>query len=150
MRFEKSIHIEAPRQRVWHVLTDIEAWPRVIRLVEVVEVVASPPLEVGGTVRLRELPEGLWDITVWDTPAYFEFAQKADGATTVVCHRVDALGGDRSHLMLNLEMRGLMVAVISVLPKKTTRTHLDRQAEDLKNAAEATPWIQHSCGNGAG
>lgn len=141
MRFEKSIDIEAPRQRVWDVLTDIEAWPRVIRLVEVAEVVTPPPLTVGGTVRLREhrLPEGLWDVTAWDAPASFEFTQKAGGATTVVLHRVDALAGDRSRLTLDLEMRGLVVAVIGVFFKKTTQNHLDQQAEDLKRAAESTP-----------
>lgn len=27
MRFEKSIEIDAPQQRVWDVLSDLEAWP---------------------------------------------------------------------------------------------------------------------------
>jgi carbon monoxide dehydrogenase subunit G len=37
MRFEKSIEIDAPRQRVWDVLSDLEAWPPRIETVDVVE-----------------------------------------------------------------------------------------------------------------
>lgn len=141
MRFEKSVEIDAPRQRVWDVLSDIEAWPRIVRLVEVAEVVTPPPLMIGGTVRLREhkLPEGLWDVTAWDAPVSFELTQRAGGVTTVALHRVDALGDDRSRLTLTLEMRGLMVALIGVFFRKATRNHLDQQAEDIKHAAEATP-----------
>ena len=28
MRFEKATEIDAPQQRVWNVLTDLEAWPQ--------------------------------------------------------------------------------------------------------------------------
>lgn len=34
MRFEKSIEIDASPQRVWDVLSDIEAWPQRIETVD--------------------------------------------------------------------------------------------------------------------
>ena len=37
MRFETSVDIEAPQQRVWEVLADLEAWPRRIATVDVAE-----------------------------------------------------------------------------------------------------------------
>lgn len=37
MRFEQSIDIDAPQQRVSEVLSDLEAWPRRIETVEEVE-----------------------------------------------------------------------------------------------------------------
>ena len=37
MRFEESIDIDVGQQRVWDVLTDIEAWPRHIETVDVAE-----------------------------------------------------------------------------------------------------------------
>jgi hypothetical protein len=48
------------------------------------------------------MPEGTWDITVWDAPTYFEFRQKSRGMTSVVGHRVEALEEERARLILSL------------------------------------------------
>ena len=47
MRFEKAIDISAPQQRVWDVLSDLEAWPRRIDTVDVVELLTPAPLYQG-------------------------------------------------------------------------------------------------------
>ena len=93
MRFEQSIEIDAPQQRVWDVLSAIEAWPQRIETVDSVELLTPAPITEGSRVRLKQpkLPEGTWDITVWDAPSYFEWTQKMTGATSVAGHRVDAL-----------------------------------------------------------
>src|SRR6185436_7463356 len=54
MRFEKSIEIAASQQRVWDVLTDVEAWPRRIETVDTVELLTPAPLAKGNRVRLRQ------------------------------------------------------------------------------------------------
>jgi carbon monoxide dehydrogenase subunit G len=138
MRFEEAVEVEAPGQRVWEVLSDIEAWPRVVRTVEAAEAVTPPPLTVGSIVRLRQpkLPEGQWDITAWDPPVSFELTQKTGGVTSVASHRVDAIGEGRSRLTLTLEMRGLMVAIVGLFYKKLTQSYLEQEAQDLKRAAE--------------
>ena len=78
MRFEKSIEIDAPQQRVWDVLTDLEAWPQRIETVELVELLTPAPITTGSRVRLKQpkLPEGDWDVTAWDAPSFFEWTQK--------------------------------------------------------------------------
>ncbi len=105
MRFEKSIDIDAREQRVWDVLSDLEAWPRRIETVELVELLTPAPMAKGSRVRLKQpkLPEGAWDITVWDAPTYFEFRQKSRGMTSVAGHRVEALEEERSRLTLTLD-----------------------------------------------
>jgi uncharacterized membrane protein len=116
MRFEKSIDIDAPQQRVWDVLTDLEAWPRRIDTVEAVELLTPAPLTKGSRVRLKQpkLPEGVWDVTVWDAPHYFEWTQKTSGITSVAGHRVEALDEGRARLTLTLDMRGLLIPVVAV------------------------------------
>ncbi len=81
MRFEKSIDIDAPQQRVWDVLSEIEAWPERIETVDSVELLTPAPMTNGSRVRLKQpkLPEGTWDVTVWDAPSYFEWTQKMTG-----------------------------------------------------------------------
>ncbi len=52
MRFEQSIDIDAARQRVWDVLSDLEAWPRQIETVHVVELLTPGPITVGDRVHV--------------------------------------------------------------------------------------------------
>ena len=138
MRFEKSIDIDAPQQRVWEVLSDVEAWPQRIETVDTVELLTPAPIASGSRVRLKQpkLPEGTWDITVWDPPSSFEWTQKMTGATSVAGHRVEALGEDRARLTLTLEMRGFFIAIIGVFYKDLTNRYMNLEAEGMKRAAE--------------
>ncbi len=139
MRFEQSIDIDAPQQRVWDVLTDLEAWPQRIETVDVVELVTPAPLGEGSRVRLKQprLPEGIWEITVWDAPSFFEYRQQSGGVTSVAGHRVEALEEGRNRLTLNLEMRGLMGAVVAVFFKGLTNRYMTLEAQGMKLAAES-------------
>jgi uncharacterized membrane protein len=139
MRFERSIDINSPQQRVWDVLSDLEAWPRRIDTVEAVELLTPAPLTKGSRVRLEQpkLPEGVWDVTVWDPPSYFEWTQKTSGITSVAGHRVEALGEGRARLTLTLEMRGFLIPVIGLFYKGLTNRYMTREAEGMKDASES-------------
>lgn len=139
MRFEESVDIEAPKERVWEVLSDLEAWPRRIETVDVVELLTPPPVAEGTQVRLMQpkLPEGTWDITVWDAPTYFEWQQKSGGVTSVAGHRVEALDGGRSRLTLTLDMRGLLIPIVALFYKDLTNRYMTLEALGMKRAAEA-------------
>ena len=138
MRFEKSIDIDAPPQRVWDVLSDLEAWPRRIETVDSVELLTPAPITRGSRVRLRQpkLPESTLDVTVWDPPSSFELTQQSGGATTVAGHRVEALGDGRARLTLTLDMRGPLVPVIGVFYRKLLNRYLHLEAVGMKRAAE--------------
>ena len=138
MRFERSIDIDARTERLWDVLSDLEAWPRRIDTVELVELLTPPPLAKGSRVRLKQpkLPEGTWDITVWDPPNYFEYRQKSRGITSVAGHRVEALGEGRSRLTLSADMRGFLMPV-ALLFKGMTNRYLTSEAQGVKQACES-------------
>jgi uncharacterized membrane protein len=139
MRFEQSIEIDAPPQRVWDVLTDLEAWPQRIETVDVVELLTPAPIGEGSRVRLKQpkLPEGTWDVTVWQAPSFFEWRQQASGATSVAGHRIEALEGERSRLSLTLEMRGLLIPIFGRLYRGLTNRYMTLEAEGMKRAAES-------------
>lgn len=139
MRFEQSIDIDARQQRVWDVLGDLEAWPLRIETVDVVELLTPPPVGEGSRVRLKQpkLPEGIWEVTVWDAPSYFEFRQQSGGVTNVAGHRVEALEEGRSRLTLTLEMRGLLVPVVALFWKGLTNRYMTIEAQGMKRAAES-------------
>jgi len=138
MRFEKSIVIDAPQQRVWDVVSDVEAWPQRIETVDEVELLTPAPITKGSQVRLKQpkLPDGTWNITVWDAPSYFEWAQKTGGTSSVAGHRVEALGEGRSRLTLTLDMRGFLVPIVALFYRKLTNNYMDLEAEGMKRAAE--------------
>jgi len=139
MRFEESIDIDAQQQRVWHVLSDLEAWPRRIETVEVVELITPAPVAEGSRVLLKQpkLPAGTWDITVWDSPSYFELRQKSGGVTSVAGHRVEVLERDRSRLTLSMGMRGLLVPVIGLFYRSLVTRYISIEAQGMKVAAES-------------
>ena len=138
MHFEQSIDIDAQQQRVWDVLTDLEAWPRRIETVDVVEMLTPAPVTEGSRILLKQpkLGEGTFDITVWDPPSYFEMRQKSSGITTVAGHRVEVLEGGRSRLTLSLDMRGPMIPVAALFRGLTNR-YMTIEAQGLKLAAES-------------
>ena len=138
MRFEKSIEIDASPERVWDVLTDLESWPQRIDTVDAVELLTPAPMTKGSRVRLKQpkLPDGTWDVTTWDVPAYFEWTQKESGITSVAGHRVEALGNGRTRLTLTLDMRGLLVPVFGRIYRGLTNDYMTREAEGMKRAAE--------------
>ena len=140
MRFEKSIEIDAPQQRGWDVLSDVEAWPQVIETVDTVELLTPAPITKGSRLRVKQpkLPEGEWDVTVWDAPSYFEWTQKMRGATSVAGHRVEALEDNRARLTLTLDMRGLMISIIGRFYKDLTDRYITLECEGMKRAAETT------------
>ena len=90
-------------------------------------------------MRLKQpkLPEGTWEITVWDAPSYFEYRPQSGGITIVAGHRVAALEGGRSRLTLTLEMRGVMVLVGALFYKGLTDRYMALEAEGIKRAAES-------------
>jgi uncharacterized membrane protein len=139
MRFEQSIDIDALQQRVWDVLSDLDAWPQRIETVDVVELLTPAPVGEGSRVRLKQpkLPEGTWEVTVWDAPSYFEWTQKTGGVTSVAGHRVEALEEGRSRLTLTLEMRGLLVPIFGRFYKGLTNRYMTLEAEGMKRAAES-------------
>ena len=139
MRFEESIDIDAEQQRVWEVLSDVEAWPRRIETVDAVELLTPAPLAEGSRIFLKQpkLPEGTWDITVWEAPSYFEWRQKSGGATSVAGHRVEGLEGGRSRLTLSLEMRGLLIPVMGRLYRGLVTRYMSLEAQGMKLAAES-------------
>ena len=138
MQFEKTIEIDVSQQRVWDVLSDLEAWPQRIETVDTVELLTPVPLTTGSRVRLKQpkLPEGIWEITAWNVPSFFEWTQKSSGVTSVAGHRVEALAERRARLTLTLDMRGLLIPIFGRFYKGLTNRYMDLEAEGLKRAAE--------------
>lgn len=140
MRFEESIEIEAGQERVWEVVSDIESWPRRIETVDTVEPLTSGQIAVGSRFRLKQpkLPEGIWEVTAWDPPTYFEWRQRSGGVTNTAGHRIEAIEGSRSRLTLTIDMRGFLVPIMGPFMKGLVTRYLALEAHGMKRAAESS------------
>jgi Polyketide cyclase / dehydrase and lipid transport len=138
MHFEESIEIEAQQQRVWDVLSDLEAWPQRIETVDSVELLTPAPLAVGTRIRLKQpkLGEGIWVLTVWNAPSHFEWRQESTGITSVAGHRVEVLEEGRSRLTLSLDMHGPLIPV-ALFFRGLTNRYMAMEAQGIKRAAES-------------
>lgn len=138
MRFTESVEIEAGQQGVWDALSDLESWPRLIETVDSVEPLTPGPISQGSRFRLEQpkLPEGIWEITEWNPPSYFEWRQRSGGVTNVAGHRVEALGDDRARLTLTIDMRGLMAPIVGLFMKGLITRYMSLEAQGMKRAAE--------------
>ena len=89
-------------------------------------------------MRLKQpkLPEGIWEVTVWDAPSYFEWTQKSGGTTSVAGHRVESLGDGRARLTLTLDMSGLLIPIMMLFYRNLTNRYMTLEAEGMKRAAE--------------
>jgi uncharacterized membrane protein len=139
MRFENSVDIDASQQRVWEVLSALEAWPQRIETVDTLELLTPAPITKGSRVRLKQpkLPQSTWDVTVWDAPSYFEWTQKTGGASSVAGHRVESLGEGRARLTLTLDMRGFLIPIFGRFYKDLTNRYMNIEAEGMKRASES-------------
>ena len=150
MRFERSIEIDAPQQRVWDVLSDLEEWPRLIETVDSVELLTPSPIGTGTRARLKQpkLPEATWEVTAWEAPSFFAWRQQSGGVTNVAGHRVEALDDGRSRLTLTIDMQGLLVPIVGRLYRDLTNRYMSIEAEGMKRAAEAASATTGGTGGG--
>ncbi len=59
MDIERIIDIEASREQVWTVMTDVERWPEWTASVTSVALLDAAPFDVGSHARLRQPRRGL-------------------------------------------------------------------------------------------
>lgn len=141
-----SRHVDAPADRVWEVLTDIERSPETIRAIDAVEVHTGPGFDVGTrwtetrtmmgrtvseTMEVTELEPGrsyVVEATSGRTHYRSEFGVAPDGQGTVVtmtfAGEPSGIGGK------------IMVATLGRLFVGQTRKALAQDLEDIARASE--------------
>lgn len=136
---QHSVTIAATPERVWELITDVEAWPSLIPTVDAVERLDGGPLVVGSRTRLQQpkLPEGVWTVTELDPGRSFTWASSSPGVAITAGHVVvpHAVG---SQLSLSVDISGLVAPLGWLMTKSLTRRYVETEAASIKAAAEAT------------
>ena len=139
MRYEISVDVEAPAERVWTVLTDVERWPEWTASMTSLRPVAADSLAVGGEVVVKQprLPVTRWRVTHLEPGRAFTWSARRPGLTTVAAHRIAAPDGGPVKVTLSLAQTGPLAAVLGALAGGLTRRYVIMEAYGLKRYCEA-------------
>ena len=139
MRFEASIEVAAPAQRVFDVYADVEHWPDWTKSVTSVERLDQGPLRVGSRARIRQprLPVAVWEVTDFVPGESFTWIARGPGLLTTGRHVVIPSGGaGHAKVTASLEQAGLLGPLVGLLTKRLTDRYLQTEVSGLKARCE--------------
>ncbi|NRQ37170.1 polyketide cyclase [Nonomuraea sp. NN258] len=134
MRFETGVHVDAPAQRVWQVMTDVAAWPEFTPTMTEVRPLDGGPLAVGARVRIKQpkIPPLVWTVTELTPYRSFTWAATTGGVRITAGHVLD---GDTT-VTLSIEQSGLLSPLLALFTAGRTRAYVRTEAESLKRRCE--------------
>ena len=133
-----SIQIDAPTQRVWDVMSDVERWHEWTASIRSIRRTNSGPFRVGASARVLQprLPPADWVVTSLDEGRSFVWESRAPGARVIGTHAVEP-SGTGSRALLSVQYHGPIGNIIGRLFGGITRRYIALEAEGLKRRSEA-------------
>jgi hypothetical protein len=146
--FSISTDIEAPADRVYQVMADIERWHEWTPSVSSIKRLDRGPFAVGSRALIRQpkFPPALWTVTAIDGKRSFTWMNRAPGITVTARHSI-ATVGRISRATLSLRYEGLLGRLLARLTRGITNRYLAMEANGLKKRSE-NPYFRHVPGHG--
>ena len=137
MDFETTVDIDAPPEKVWAVLEDVERWPEWTASMTKVERLDSGEFGMGSKVRIKQpaFPPAVWEVSRFAAGASFAWTAKSPGVTTVGDHRVTPTATG-SKVTLSITQAGSVGWLIGTLMGSRTRRYMEQEAQGLKRRVE--------------
>lgn len=139
--YETSVDVDAPVERAWAVMIDLERMPEWTASIKRVRRVRGDGAAIGSRYRVEQpkLPPATWTITDLDGEGVerrsFTWASGAPGFRSVATHSVAARTGG-SRVTLDIRTSGILGRLFWPLMAGITRRYVDMEAAGLKAAAE--------------
>ena len=137
MRNETSIDIDAPPERVWAVMADVERWPEWTPTMNSVRRLDGGDLRVGSRAKIKQpkLMGVTWQVTSLQPGRSFVWQNRSPGMLSVGGHEIEPLGGG-SRVRLWVEQTGPLSPVFGFFTRGMTQRYIRQEAEGLKRRSE--------------
>jgi uncharacterized membrane protein len=138
MIMEDSIEIDAPKQLVWDVFSDVEHWPDWTASVTSLVGRDGPALAVGKRFAIKQpgMSKLVWKVTEIDPGSSWTWVQRSPGVLVSARHDVVAQPGGRTLVRQRLDQRGVLGGLLGRLMVKKTKRFLELEAQGLKARSE--------------
>jgi uncharacterized membrane protein len=135
--FYTTVDIEAPPDRIWIALRDIEHWSEWTATISSIRRLDAGPLAVGSRaiVRQPKLLPARWQVTELVEGRGFTWITLCPGLLVTARHYIEAMAGS-SRVTLSLDFSGPLSAIVARLTRGLNTRYLALEARGLKQHAE--------------
>jgi uncharacterized membrane protein len=137
--FKVAVDINAPAEKVFAVLCDVENWPRWTTTMTRVQRLDPGPFSVGSTARVEQpkLRAAIWQVTEFDANRNFTWATRMPGLKMNAEHWVEPRDTG-CQVKLTFEFTGFMAPVMSRFYAGLIKKYITTESLGLKEHSEAT------------
>lgn len=138
-KFDITVDIDAPPDRVWQVLTDIDHWHEWTDSVSSIKRLNNGPFAEGTLVLIKQpkFPPALWRITEIISLKSFTWENSGPGMHSVATHRVEAVQKG-SRVSLSIDYQGMLGGAFGKLTGGITERYIAMEAAGLKKRVEGS------------
>lgn len=138
MRFDHSVTIQAPPEKVWEIFSDVARWPEWTPTINSVERLDEGRIHLGARTRIRQpkLPVAIWEVTELVEGEYFAWVSRGPGVKTTGGHRVVSTP-EGTVATATVIQEGPLGWLLGAILAKLTREYIATEVESLKKVSEA-------------
>ncbi len=139
INIERTIQINAPPERVWAVMKDVERWPEWTESMKSVERLDTGEFGLGtkAKLKIRRSPNAnVWTVTEFTPNRSFTWETNSGGVKGVATH-VIVPDGNGSKVTLTVDLSGIVATLFGPIIAGQSRKNVDMEAEGLKRRSEA-------------
>ena len=138
IHIERTININAPPERVWAVMMDVERWPEWTETMKSVERLDGGEFGVGSKARLkiRRSPNAnVWTVTELTPNHSFTWETNSGGVKGVATHVIEP-DANASKVRLTVDLSGIVATLFGPMIAGPSRQNVEMEAEGLKRRSE--------------
>jgi uncharacterized membrane protein len=133
-----SVNVDAPPEKVFEVLCDVERWPEWTATMTSVQRKESGPFAVGSSARVRQpkMRPAVWRVTELEDRRNFTWITRSPGLRMSASHSIEHQGAG-SRVVLSLELAGFIAPLVARLFGGLMERYIITESQGLKKRSES-------------